>query len=42
MRHSTIRVTLDTYTEAVTSEKRAAQTAVMSLFVRNQKRSKAS
>jgi len=41
MRHSTIRVTLDTYTEAVTSET-AAQTAVMSLFVRNQKRSKAS
>jgi hypothetical protein len=26
MRHSTIRVTLDTYTQAVTSEKRAAQT----------------
>ena len=25
MRHSTIRVTLDTYTQAVTSEKRAAQ-----------------
>jgi hypothetical protein len=42
MRHSTIRVTLDTYTQAVTSEKRAAQTAVVSLFVRNKKRSKAS
>ena len=40
MRHSTIRVTLDTYTQAVTSEKRAAQTAVVSLFVRNKKRSK--
>lgn len=35
MRHSTIRVTLDTYTQAVTTEKRAAQTAVVSLFVRN-------
>jgi integrase len=42
MRHSTIRVTLDTYTQAVTSEKRAAQTAVVSLFVRNRKRGKAS
>jgi integrase len=42
MRHSTIRVTLDTYTQAVTSEKRAAQTAVVLLFVRNKKRSKAS
>ena len=41
MRHSTIRVTLDTYTQAVTSEKRAAQTAVVSLFVRNQKSGKA-
>ena len=40
MRHSTIRVTLDTYTQAVTTEKRAAQTAVVSLFVSN-KRSKA-
>ena len=38
MRHSTIRVTLDTYTQAVTSEKRAAQTAVVSLFVRKKKR----
>jgi integrase len=35
MRHSTIRVTLDTYTQAVTTEKRAAQTAVVSLFVTN-------
>ena len=42
MRHSTVRVTLDTYTQAVTSEKRAAQTAVVSLFIRNKKRSKAS
>ena len=40
MRHSTIRVTLDTYTQAVTTEKRAAQTAVVSLFLRK-KRSKA-
>jgi len=32
MRHSTIRVTLDTYTQAVTTEKRAAQTAVVSLL----------
>jgi integrase len=32
MRHSTIRVTLDTYTQAVTTEKRAAHTAVVSLF----------
>ncbi|HWO31845.1 MAG TPA: tyrosine-type recombinase/integrase [Candidatus Acidoferrum sp.] len=37
MRHSTIRVTLDTYTQAVTSERRAAQTAVVSLFVRNKR-----
>jgi integrase len=41
MRHSTIRVTLDTYTQAVTTEKRAAQTAVVSLFVTNKKESKA-
>jgi len=41
MRHSTIRVTLDTYTQAVTTEKRAAQTAVVSLFVNNKKRRKA-
>jgi integrase len=40
MRHSTIRVTLDTYTQAVTSEKHAAQTAVVALFIRK-KRSKA-
>ena len=33
MRHSTIRVTLDTYTQAVTIEKRAAQTVVVSLFL---------
>jgi len=33
MRHSTIRVTLDTYTQAVTTEKRGAQTAVVSLFL---------
>jgi integrase len=33
MRHSTIRVTLDTYTQAVTTEKRAAQSAVVSLLV---------
>jgi len=38
MRHSTIRVTLDTYTQAVTTEKRAAQTAVVSLFVTNNKK----
>ena len=41
MRHSTIRVILDTNTQAVTSEKRAAQTAVVSFFVEN-KKSKAS
>ena len=40
MRHSTIRVTLDTYTQAVTTEKRAAQTAVVSLFVTNKKKKK--
>jgi integrase len=40
MRHSTIRVTLDTYTQAVTTEKRAPQTAVVSLFL-NKKGSKA-
>ncbi len=33
MRHSTIRVTLDTYTQALTTEKRAAQTAVVSLLI---------
>lgn len=37
MRHSTIRVTLDTYTQAVTTEKRAAQTAVVSLFFSRRK-----
>jgi hypothetical protein len=37
VRHSRIRVTRDTYTQAITSEKRAAQTAVVSLFVRNNK-----
>lgn len=37
MRHSTIRVTLDTYTQAVTTEKRAAQTAVVSLFFTTRK-----
>jgi hypothetical protein len=40
MRHSTIRVTLDTYTQAVTTEKRAAQRAVVALLVT--KRSKES
>jgi len=38
MRHSTIRVTLDTYTQAVTTEKRAAQTAVVSLLVNKKER----
>ncbi len=33
LRHSTIRMTLDTYTQAVTTEKRAAQEAVVALFV---------
>jgi hypothetical protein len=32
LRHSTIRVTLDTYTQAVTAEKRAAQEAVVALL----------
>ena len=41
MRHSTICVTLDTYTQAVTSEKRATQTAVVSLFVRKKKKEEA-
>jgi integrase len=31
LRHSTIRVTLDTYTQAVTTEKRNAQAAVVAL-----------
>lgn len=36
LRHSTIRVTLDTYTQAVTTEKRNAQEAVVALlFPRN-------
>jgi integrase len=35
LRHSTIRVTLDTYTQAVTAAKRAAHTAVVSLIVGN-------
>jgi len=38
MRHSTIRVTLDTYTQAVTTEKRSAQTAVVRLFVTKSRR----
>jgi integrase len=32
LRHSTIRVTLDTYTQAVTTEKRIAQEAVVALL----------
>lgn len=32
LRHSTIRVTLDTYTQAVTIEKRNAQKAVVALL----------
>jgi integrase len=32
LRHSTIRVTLDTYTQAVTTEKRSAQDAVVALL----------
>lgn len=32
LRHSTIRVTLDTYTQAVTAEKRTAQEAVVALL----------
>jgi integrase len=35
LRHSTIRVTLDTYTHAVTAAKRTAHTAVVSLIVGN-------
>ena len=38
MRHSTIRVTLDTYTQAVTTKKRSAQTAVVRLFVAKYRR----
>jgi hypothetical protein len=32
LRHSTIRVTLDTYTQAVTTEKREAQESVVALL----------
>jgi hypothetical protein len=32
LRHSTIRVTLDTYTQAVTTSKRTAQDAVAALL----------
>jgi integrase len=32
LRHSTIRVTVDTYTQAVTTEKRKAQDAVVALL----------
>ena len=32
LRHSTIRVTLDTYTQAVTSDKRNAREAVIALL----------
>ena len=35
LRHSTIRVTLDTYTQAVTAAKRTAHTAVVSLIIGN-------
>src|SRR5580704_10075596 len=34
LRHSTIRVTLDTHTQAVTTEKRNAQEAVVALLFR--------
>ena len=34
LRHSTIRVTLDTYTQAITTEKRNAQKAVVALLFR--------
>ncbi len=34
LRHSTIRVTLDTYTQAVTTEKRNPQEAVVTLLFR--------
>jgi len=37
MRHSTIRLTLDTYTQAVTTKKRAAQTAVVTLLLTGKK-----
>jgi integrase len=35
LRHSTIRLTLDTYAQAVTTEKRNAQEAVVALFSQN-------
>jgi integrase len=38
MRHSMIRVTLDTYMQAVTTEKRAAQNAVVSVLVTKKER----
>jgi hypothetical protein len=38
LRHSTIRVTLDTYTQAVTAEKRNAQEAVVALLFREKTR----
>jgi len=38
LRHSTIRVTLDTYTQAVTTEKRNAQNAVAALLFPQKKR----
>jgi len=34
LRHSAIRVTLDTYTQAVTTKKRNAQEAVVALLFR--------
>ena len=38
LRHSTIRVTLDTYMQAVTTEKRNAQEAVVALLFREKTR----
>jgi hypothetical protein len=38
LRHSTIRVTLDTYTQVVTTEKRNAQGAVVTIFFREKRR----
>jgi hypothetical protein len=35
LRHSTVRVTLETYTQAVTAAKRAAQSTVVSLIAGN-------
>ena len=40
LRHSTIRVTLDTYTQAVTTEKRNAQEAVVALLFREKTQEK--